>query len=105
MATSEQKRVSPAGKIGIWRLLSTALLERWPQVCRVKITFTVLMTNRFVFTTQISMKCVVKWIPLRIWVRFTNTQPHLKFATRSAYHWPKLGLYRLCGFLHDLDTF
>jgi len=32
-------------------LLSAALLERWPQVYRVKITFTVLQTNRFVSTT------------------------------------------------------
>jgi len=40
-------------------LLSAALLERWPQVCRVKITFTKLPTNRFVSTTKISMKYVV----------------------------------------------
>jgi len=55
------------------------LLERWPQVCRVnlKITFTVLMTNRFVSTTFFFMKCVVNWIPLRICVRSRNTQPNL----------------------------
>jgi hypothetical protein len=35
-------------------LLSAALLELWPQVCRVKITRTKLPTNRFVSTTQIS---------------------------------------------------
>ena len=34
------------------RLLSTALLERWPLVCRVKITFTVLPKNHFVSTTK-----------------------------------------------------
>ena len=34
------------------RLLSAALLERWPQVCYVKITFTKLPTNRFVCTTK-----------------------------------------------------
>ena len=55
-----------------------ALLERWPQVCRVKITFTKLLTNRFVSTTKKSMKCVLNWIPLRIRVRSRNTQPHLK---------------------------
>jgi len=59
-------------------LLSATLLERWPQVCRVKITFTVLPTNRFVSTTKISMKYVVNWISLRIRVRSRNTQPHLK---------------------------
>jgi len=50
----------------------------WPQVCRVKITFTKLPTNRFISTTKISMKYVVDWIPLRIRVRSRNTQPHLK---------------------------
>jgi len=56
-------------------LLSTAQLERWPQVCRVKITFTELPTNRFVSTTQNSMKCVVNWIPLRVRGHSKNTQP------------------------------
>jgi len=58
-------------------VLSAALLERWPRVCRVKITFTELPTNRFVYTTKKSMKCVVNCIPLRIRVRSRNTQPHL----------------------------
>jgi len=44
----------------------------WPHVCRVKITFTNLLTNRFVSTTKISRKCVVKWIPLRISIRSRN---------------------------------
>jgi len=47
-------------------LLSTALRVRWPQVCRVTITFTVLPTNRFVSTTKKSMKCVV---PVKRWIR------------------------------------
>jgi len=53
-----------------------ALLERWPQVCYVKITFTELLTNRFVSTTKKidEMRCL---IPLRIRVRSRNTQPHL----------------------------
>jgi len=59
-------------------LLSAALLERWPQVCRVKITFKELRTNRFVCTTKKLMKCVVNWIPLRIRVHSRNTQPQLK---------------------------
>ena len=59
------------------RLLSAALLECWLQVCRVKITFTILPTNRFVCTTKKLMKCVVNWILLRIRVRSRNTQPHL----------------------------
>ena len=45
------------------RLPAAALLERWPQVCRVKITITLLPTNHFVFTTTNSMKCFVNWIP------------------------------------------
>jgi len=57
-----------------WRLLSAALLERWPQLCRVKITFTKLLTNRFVSTTKNSMKYVVNWTPLRIRVR-SRTNP------------------------------
>ena len=60
------------------RLLPAARLERWPQVCRVNITFIVLPTNRFVYTTTNPIKCLVKWIPLRIRVRSRNTQPHLK---------------------------
>ena len=60
------------------RLLSAALLECWLQVCRVKITFTILPTNRFVCTTKKLMKCVVNWILLRIRVRSRNIQPHLK---------------------------
>jgi len=44
------------------RLLSAALLVRWPQVCRLKITFTKARTNCFVSTTKSSMKCVVNCI-------------------------------------------
>ena len=67
------------------RLLSAGLLERWPQVCRVKITFTKLPTNRFVSTTKLSMKYVVNWIPLRICVRSRNTQPHLNIEHQSGH--------------------
>jgi len=59
-------------------LLSASLVERWPQVCRVEITFIKLLRNPFVSATKISMKCGVNWIPLRIRVRSRNTQPHLK---------------------------
>ena len=54
-----------------------ALFERWPQVCRVKIMFTKLLTTCFVSTTKKLMKCAVNWIPLRIRFRSRNTQPHL----------------------------
>jgi len=57
--------------------LGVCFPQRWPQVCRVKITFEGLPTNRFVCITKKSMKCVVNWIPLRIRVRSRNTQPHL----------------------------
>jgi len=65
------------------------LFDRWLQVFRVKITFTVLPTNRLVSTTKKSIKCVVNWIPLRIRVLSRNTQPHLKaglgfFRNKSA---------------------
>jgi len=66
------------------RLLFAALLQRWPQVCRVKITFRVLLTIRFVSITKISMKCVVNWIPLRIRVRSRNTKPHPKPKSASS---------------------
>jgi len=76
-----EKNLSSAGWTQIfkqfpnaWRLLSAALLERWPQLCRVKITFTKLLTNRFVSTTKNSMKYVVNWTPLRIRVR-SRTNP------------------------------
>jgi len=51
--------------------------ERWPQVCRVKITFKLLLTICSVFTTTNSMKYFVNWIPLNTHVRFENTQPCL----------------------------
>jgi len=51
--------------------------ESWPHVCCLKITFTVLSTNRFVSTSTNSMKCLANWIPLRICVpsRSTKIQP------------------------------
>jgi len=64
------------------RLHSAALLERWPQVCRVNITFTKLPTNPFVSTTKKLKKWIVNWIPLRICVRSRNTQPHLILSSR-----------------------
>ena len=54
------------------------MLERWPQVYHVKITFTALPSNRFISTTKNLMKCVVNWIPLRICVRSRFTQPQLR---------------------------
>jgi len=55
-----------------------ALLERWPQICCVKITFWILLINFSVSTRINSRKCFVNWIALRIRVRLINTQPHLK---------------------------
>jgi len=51
------------------RLLSATLLERWLQVCHVKITFELLRTTLFVSTRTNLMKCVVNWIPLNSHVR------------------------------------
>ena len=51
------------------RLHAAAMPERWPRVCRVKITFELLLTICFVSTTTNSMKCLVNWIPLNTHVR------------------------------------
>ena len=61
------------------------LLKRWPQVCRVKNTFTKLPTNYFVSTS--SMKCVVNWISLRIRVRSRNTQPLIRKLKVICWIW------------------
>jgi len=60
------------------RLLPAALLECWPQVCRVRTTLTLLQTDCFVSTMMFSMEHLVHWISLRIRVRSKNTQPRLK---------------------------
>jgi hypothetical protein len=57
------------------RLLTAAMPERWPQVCRVKITFELLPTICFVSTTTNSMKYLGNWIPLNTYVCFENTHP------------------------------
>jgi len=67
------------------RLLPADLLKRWPQVCRVKITFTLLLTNQFVSTLLRSMKSFVNWIPPGIRVRSRNTQPHLRCETKTLH--------------------
>ena len=54
-------------------MLSTILLERWPQFCRVKITFELLRTTSIVSTRNDSMRCFVNWIPLNTNVR--SNQP------------------------------
>ena len=59
--------------------------EHWPQVCRVKITFDLLLTICFVSTTTNSMKCVVNWIPLNTHFRF---EPCLKVG---------LGIFDFCA--------
>jgi len=61
------------------RLLPADMLERWPHGCRVKIMFTLPLTNRFVSTTTISMKCLVNWILLRICNLSRSTQAHHKY--------------------------
>jgi hypothetical protein len=70
-----EKQFPSAGRHG---LLPAEMLERWPSVCRDKISFRLLPTNSFVSTTMNSMKCRVNWIPLRIRVRSRNAKPHLK---------------------------
>jgi len=50
------------------RLHPADMLERWPQVCRVKIMFTKLLTNRFVSMKTNSMKCL-DWLMLLLLLR------------------------------------
>ena len=59
-------------------MLPVTLLERWPQVYRVKITFGLLLNNWFVSTKTDSIKCFVNWIPLNTHARFNKPQPYLK---------------------------
>ena len=56
------------------RLLPATLLERWPQICRFKITFELLLNNWFVSTKTNSMKCFVNWIPANSHVHSNKTQ-------------------------------
>jgi len=51
-------------------LLAATMPERWPQACRVKNTFELLLTIFFVSTTTNSMKCLINWITLHTHVRF-----------------------------------
>ena len=61
------------------RLLPATLLERWPQVCRVRIMFESLPNNWFVSRKTVTnwMKCFVNRIPLNTHVRWNKTQPCL----------------------------
>ena len=58
------------------RLLPANMLERWPHVCCVKITFELLPTSWFDSTqsTRNSMKCPVNWILVRICVCSTGRE-------------------------------
>jgi len=50
-----------------------------PLFSRIKITFGLLLTIRFVSTTTISMKCLPNWTPLNSHVRFKQNKT-LKFT-------------------------
>jgi len=69
------------------RLWPADMLERWPRVCSVKITCTLLPTNCFVSTTSNSMKCLVNWISQRIRILSRNTQPHLQKLVTQKSRW------------------
>jgi len=62
------------------RLLFAEMFERWPHIFRVKIVSTLLPKNSFVSTLKNSMKCLVNWIPTRIYVRSRNIQLHRKMC-------------------------
>jgi len=63
--------------------------ERWPQACRVKITFELLPTICFVSTTTNSMKRLINWIPLNTHVRFEQnpTLPLTNILGGEKYYW------------------
>jgi len=64
------------------RLLATTM--RWPQVCRVKITFELLLTVCFVSSTTNSMKCLVTGFH---WIRkifSTNSNPTVRQHLESS---------------------
>jgi len=80
--------------------------ERWPQVCRVKMTFE-LLTISFVSTATNSMKCLVDWVTLNLHVCFKQTPSLLSVIPRwilmkqrtSESLWPQISLNRaLRGF-------
>jgi len=54
------------------RLLPATMLDRLPQVCRVKITLELILAICFISTTAHLTKCLVNWIPLNTHVRQTN---------------------------------
>jgi len=53
------------------------MLDRWPHISCVHITFGLLLTSCFVSTSTNSMKCLVNWIPPGPRVRLRKTQPYL----------------------------
>ena len=61
-----------------WNASARRLLnaQSLPHVCRVKITFGLLLKNCFVRTRMISMKCFVNWIPLK-YARANQQNPTL----------------------------
>jgi len=59
------------------RRLLGGLIESWRHICRVKILFGWLSTNRFVSTRTNLMTCLVNWNLLRIRVPSRNTQLYL----------------------------
>jgi hypothetical protein len=64
------------------------MLERWQHVCRIKISFTLLPTNRFVSTKTNLMKCLVNWNLLRLWW--------------SAFVWESLCTFGVCALFEFL---
>jgi len=83
--------------------------QRWPQVCRLNITFEILRAICFVSTTTNSMKCVLNWIPLNTHVGFENTQPCLKGGQPLRWGWVFLERTRILSGIqfttHFIDFF
>jgi len=65
------------------------MLQRWPLVCRVKITFELLLTDCFVSTTTNSMKCLVTGFHWKRTFVSTNSNPtvrqHLESSRQNYY--------------------
>ena len=68
--------ISPGVILSLWRQEIEGVKAGFDTrpACSVHNTYTLLLTNRFVSTTTKSMKCLVNWIPLRIFVREIHTK-------------------------------
>ena len=79
------------------RLLPAAMPERWPQVCRIKISFWLLLNNWFVATTEQLVRFgFVIWMLLNMHVRF-NWNKTLSYLNAKRFYYWTTGSFLLCN--------